>query len=602
MGTSNYSADTEDLAFVLFDQIGIQDTLAGYEAFDGYDRETYASILEEAARLAEDVLDPVNKVGDEVGVKLASHGNVVTPDEFNEAWNLFAEGGWIGTTAPVEFGGSGLPNTLGITMHEMFSAAACAFNMYPGLTGAAARVVKDFAPANLRALVAEKLFTGEWAGTMCLTEAGAGSDVGANRAKATPTSEEGVYLLEGEKIFISGGDQDLTANICHLILARTPDAPAGTKGLSIFLVPKFNFDADGNLGDRNGAFVSGIEEKMGLHGSATCTVLLGADGPCKGWLMGEEGQGMPIMFHMMNEARLGVAAQSLGLAANAYQNSLAYAKERKQGSHIESFRDANAPRAAIIDHPDVRRMLAWQKVHVETMRSLVMRMSHLADISEHDTDKAKAEAAHEQLDLLTPVAKAHCSDIGFECTVQALQVLGGYGYIREYPVEQHVRDAKICTIYEGTNGIQAMDLVGRKMRMKSGGVFMAWIESATKTCAAAKNLGLEKEAGLVEKSLQHLGATAMHLSGMAMQGNLKGAMLQATNFQRMFGTIVLAVEAVDQARAAAEKIAAGTTTNHLAAKAISLRFYVHNVLPTAIALGKGIQSDDGAALDEALFA
>ena len=601
MSEGTYKADIEDMRFVLFDQHRMQDKLAHVEAFEDYDRETYGSILEEGQRIAEEVLSPVNQVGDEQGVKLDAKGNVTTPDCFNGAWDAMAEGGWIGVAAPTEFGGSGLPYSIAICTTEMFSAAATAFYMYAGLTAAASRVIMEFAPDHLSHLVAEKCFTGEWGGTMCLTEAGAGSDVGANRAKAERTDEEGVYLLEGEKIFISGGDHDLAGNLVHLVLARTPDAPAGTRGLSIFLVSKFHFDAEGELGERNSAFVRGIEHKMGINGSATCTLVLGDEGPCTGHLIGKEGQGMAIMFHMMNEARVGVGNQGLSLAAHAYRNCLDYARERKQGSSIDQFKNADAPRVAITMHPDVRRMLLWQKAHVETMRSLVYRMGVLADLEDHGADAATKKSASRRIDLLVPIVKSHCTDIGFECTVQAIQVMGGYGYIREYPVEQHCRDAKIGSVYEGTNGIQAMDLIGRKLRIDGGALLMEWIADAMGACARGKEAGFAVEAGALEKSINQLGATAMHLGALGAGGKLEQTMLHAVPFQRMFGTVLLGVEAMEQALVAKAMIDADGETPHLAGKALNLRFYTHNVLPLATAMGKGIQSDDGAALDERLF-
>ncbi len=601
MSTMSYRADTSDISFVLFEQLRVQDKLLAYTIFEEHDRETFESVIEEATRLAEGLMSDANRVGDREGVKFDGAGNVSTPDIFKEAWQAIAEGGWIGLASAPELGGSGLPFAIDVCKMELFSGAATAFYMYPGLTAGAAGVIADYAPPALRELVANKLYSGEWGGTMCLTEAGAGSDVGANRASADPTDAPGVYLLEGEKIFISGGDQDLTANIMHLVLARTPGAPAGTKGLSIFMVPKFDFDTEGELGARNGAVVSGIEHKMGINGSATCSLVLGGERPCKGYLMGTEGEGMPIMFHMMNEARIGVAIQGLGLAAHAYGNAVSYCKERKQGASIDKFRDAGAPRIEIQLHPDVRRMLLLQKCQVEAMRSLIYRVGMLADVAAHDPDEATRKHAHHTVDLLTPIAKAHCTDVGFECAVQALQCLGGYGFTSEYPVEQHVRDAKIGSIYEGTNGIQAMDLVGRKMRLGGGQVFMGWLQEANGTVAAAKAAGLGDEAVRMEKALGHLGATAMHLAGLGGQGKLAETMLAATPFLRLFGTVVLGLEGLDQAVIAKGLIEGGADTPHLQGKLVNTRFYTRQVLPAAIALAKSIQDDDAAVLDEALI-
>lgn len=597
MSTRGYTADLEDIRFVLFQQLDAATRLAGYAPYEAFDQDTYDATVEEAARIAEEVLAPANRAGDEEGVHFDGKGNVTTPAAFKEAWAAISEGGWIGVDASDEVGGIGMPHLMHVITNELFSGAATAFTMYPGLTAAAARVIATDAPEAMRELVATKMFTGEWAGTMCLTEAGAGTDVGSNRCKATRTSESGIYELEGEKIFISGGDHDLTSNIVHLVLARTPDAPSGTRGLSLFLVPKFLFSDDGELGERNGVFVGNIEHKMGITGSATCTLLLGDRQPCKAWIVGEEGGGIGLMFHMMNEARLGVGNQGLGLAVHAYGNALAYARERLQGSSIENFKDADAPKVAIIEHPDVRRMLLRQRSQIDALRSLICRLGFLADVAEHDPDDSAREQAKGRIDLLTPLVKAHGTDVGFECTNLALQVLGGYGYIREYPVEQHVRDARIGAIYEGTNGVQALDLLGRKLRMKGGALFMSWMQDAGETIAKAEAAGFGDQAGAVGKALQQIGATAMHLGGLAGQGQLPRALLGATPFLRAMGIVTLAIESLEQAVVAKESGSALAGR-----KSVNLRFYVAHVLPEATALAKGIQADDGAALEEAAFA
>jgi alkylation response protein AidB-like acyl-CoA dehydrogenase len=601
MSSQSFKVDLEDIHFLLFDHLKIHDRYAAIGAFPDFDRDTFASVLDQARVVAEDVLSPVNRISDAEGVQFDGKGNVTTPAAFKDAWSALATGGWIGVSADPAFGGTGLPHAIHGVTNELFFGAASAFMMYPGLTATAANMMARSGPAWMRAVAAPKLYAGDWAGTMCLTEAGAGSDVGANRARATPTDEPGVYLLEGEKIFISGGDHDLASNIVHFVLARVVGAPAGTKGISMFVVPKFLFDEAGELGARNGAWVGSIEHKMGIHGSATCTLLLGDRGPCRGWIVGREGEGMALMFYMMNEARLGVAIQGLGIASNAYGNALAYAKDRRQGSSIDRFKDADAPRVAIVSHPDVRRMLMWQKCQIEAMRSLCYRLGLAADLIHHGPE-ADREAIEDRLDLLTPIAKAHCTDVGFECTVQALQVLGGFGFIREYPVEQHVRDSKICSIYEGTNGIQAMDLLGRKMRMKGGQVFMAWLADAASTCGRGREAGLADEAARIERAVEQTGATAMHLSGLAMQGRLPDAMLHATPFLRQMGIVTLAIESLDQAITARARLDAGDARPLLRGKLLNLRFYVHNILPIAEAIGAGVQGDDGAALDEALFA
>jgi alkylation response protein AidB-like acyl-CoA dehydrogenase len=445
---------------------------------------------------------------------------------------------------------------------------------------------------------------GQWGGTMCLTEAGAGTAVGDNRARAEPTADPNVFHLTGEKVFISGGDQDLVSNILHLVLARLPDAPPGTKGLSIFVVPKFMFDSSGTLGARNDAKVVGIEHKMGINGSATCTLALGATGTCVGYLLGAVGQGMEIMFRMMNEARIGVGIQSLGLASGAYQNALAYTRDRVQGSAVEAFREADPPRIAINQHPDVRRMLLKMKCQVEGMRSLVYSVANRFDRTHHGNDSEK-EYLLGLVELMTPIVKSHISDRGFDVCVTALQCFGGYGYIGEYPAEQYVRDAKITSIYEGTNGIQAMDLLGRKMRKGSGMLFMSWLNEANTELERCRGIAaLADEVALLERARDQLGQTAMHLGMVGQQGNLRGAMLQASPFLELFGTVVIGLHSIWQARVAHEAIQNGATGADLKfykGKVANARFYMKNILPSATAMAKSIQAGDESCLEEGLF-
>lgn len=602
MSSMAFDADLQDIFFTVFEQLDADGRLGQLERFADFDKETYQATVEEAARIATEVLHPINGPGDRQGCKVDDDGNVTTPEGYADAWRTFSEGGWVGVNADPEVGGVGLPNTIAMICTELFSSAATAFSMYPGLTAGAARLVHKFAHEAWRIPVATKMFTGEWGGTMCLTEAGAGTAVGDNRTRATPTDEPGVYLLEGEKIFISGGDADFYDNVVHMVLARTPDAPSGSRGISIFLVPKFEFDDDMNLGERNGAKVVGLEHKMGINGSATCVLALGADKPCKGWLLGEEGQGLPIMFHLMNEARIGVGVQGQSVAAAAYTYALKYAKDRVQGTSVENFKDPDAPRVAIIEHPDVRRMLMTMKVLVETMRALLYRVALYEDLSHtQEIDEKKRKKLANRVDLLVPIAKAHCTDLGFDVCVTGVQVLGGYGYINEYPLEQLVRDAKIMSIYEGTNGVQAMDLLGRKLRMKGGMLFMEWLQDAqalVKECAT----DFPAEAEAIGKAIGHVGQTAMHLGAVGQQGKLAEAMLQATPFQAMMGHVVLALEALDQARVAKRKIDAGEDSDYLHGKLLNLTFFVKNLLPEAIATGKAIQSGDSSCLDARLFA
>jgi len=607
MSATTFTADLRDIRFALHEHLDIVGQLKRFAAHAELDRDSIDAMLDEGYRVATEAIAPINVDADRLGCTLDGDGNVTTPASFKAAWDTYRNGGWGALSANPEYGGLGMPHGFDVAVGEVLTGASVAFAMFPGLTRGAASLIEHYCSEDVKRLVLPKMFSGEWTGTMCLTEAGAGTDVGSNRAKATPSGEDGVYLIEGEKIFISCGDHDLAEYIIHLVLARTPGSPEGTKGLSIFLVPKFEFDAAGNLGRRNGAYVGKIEHKMGIHGSPTCVVQFGDRAPCKGWLIGKERQGMEIMFLMMNEARLEVGVQGLVGGASAYQYALAYAKDRVQGVSVENFGNAAAPKVTINQHPDVRRMLLWQKVHVETMRSLVYKTGIRIDIMRHATDADEQRAAKGYVELMTPVVKAYCSDKGFEVAVTALQTFGGYGYIGEYPVEQVVRDTKIASIYEGTNGVQAMDLLGRKMTKGSGVLFMNWLQEVSTALEAAKaQAGLAELVEGVDKAKDALGAAAMHLGGLGMAGNLKGAMLQATNFLEMFGNVALAVEAVEQASVASAALAAGGLSDDDArfykGKLLNLRFYVHNVLPRAIAIGRIIRSGDDSCMDDVLFA
>jgi len=605
MSATDFSVDLQDIKFVVHEQLNASALFSQIDQFAMFDADMVDAMLGEAERLATEVFAPLNKVGDEVGCQVDSEGNVTTPPGFKDGWDALVEGGWMAAGGPEEFGGMPMPHAVTVAAHEMLTGANVSLSTYPGLARGVGRVLEGFAPDWLKQISVPRMFDGRWGGTMCLTESGAGTSVGDNRTKAERTDEEGTYLLTGEKIFITAGDQDITDNIIHLVLARAPGAPSGVKGLSIFAVPKFDFDSDGQLGSRNGIFVRGIEEKMGLHGSVTTTLELGGDTPCKGWLLGEEGDGISIMFHLMNEARIGVGVQGLSGASAAYNLALAYAKERIQGVDIENIRDADAPRIAIVNHPDVRRMLMWCKVHVETMRSFLIGTALRVDKAENFLEGEDAELQMAIAELMTPICKAHCTDIAFDVTRIALQTYGGYGYTKEYPVEQYVRDTKIASIYEGTNGVQAMDLLGRKMRAKGGMIFMAWMAETSQVLDQAKETGkLNAAVTAMEEARDALANCAMHLGGLGMSGDYKGAMLQATPFLNMFGHVVLGREAIEQARIAVEKLEGDITDSERAfykGKVLNAQFYTANVLPNVTAIASGITSGDASCMDEALF-
>lgn len=598
MSATGFNADLRDIQFVLFEQLRIQDDLAAFEGLEEWDQDMYQSVLESAREICDEKLWPCNASGDEEGCHFDGNGNVTVPESFIGAWQAMCEGGWIGLSAPVEYGGVGLPHPLAVACGEMLTGANPSMAMYAGLSRGVANLLKEFGSDWMKEQFVEKLFSGEYAGTMCLTESSAGTDVGNNRCKATPTDEDGVYLLEGEKMFISCGDHQLCDNILHLVLARVPGAPEGSKGLSIFLVPKHHWTD----GSRNGAVVVGLEHKMGINASATTTLALGADAPCKGWIVGQEGQGMTIMFHLMNEARIAVGVQGLASASAAYLNALAYARDRVQGG-------AGSKAVTIVQHPDVRRMLMDMRTSTEAMRSMLYTLALRWDLYERlkDSDPDAARLHHNHVDLLTPVAKAHCTDVGFDVTVTALQCFGGYGFTREYPAEQHLRDSKITSIYEGTNGVQAIDLLGRKLRTQNGLLLMQWLDDANKRIERARATGaFETEVTAIEKARDSMGACAMHLGQLGMAGNLQAALLQATPFLQVMGHVVLGVHSLEQAVVAHEQLEKGGHSDRDQAfyrgKILNLSYYVNNTLPKAIALSKVIRSGDESALDEVLFA
>jgi len=455
-----YTAPTRDYKFVLHDVLNMS-KYGNLPGFADADADTVDAILEEAAKVSEQVLAPLNRTGDIEGCTRHDDGSVTTPTGFIDAYEQFAEAGWMGLSQPQEYGGQGLPQVLGLATAEMTSAANMAFGMYPGLTGGAVRALLAGGSEEQKQMYLPKMISGEWTGTMNLTEPHCGTDLGLLRTKAVPNGD-GSYKISGQKIWISSGEHDLAGNIIHLVLARIEGAPEGVKGISLFVVPKHILDADGNPGERNSLQCGGLEEKMGIHGNATCVMNYDE---ATGWLVGEENKGLKIMFVMMNEARLGVGLQGLALGEVAYQNSLAFAKDRLQGRSLTGPQNADGPADPIIVHPDVRRMLMDQKAFVEAARCLVAWTALHGDLEEKSDDPAQREKSGDYMSLLTPIVKAYLTDKGFLSVSNGLQVFGGSGYVEEWGMSQFMRDARITLIYEGTNGIQALDLVGRKLAM-----------------------------------------------------------------------------------------------------------------------------------------
>src|ERR1700736_4484983 len=464
-----YKAPLEDVSFLLNDvfQIDRYDNLPGFSDASTDVRE---AILSEAAKLSEEVLQPLNRVGDLEGCARHDDGSVTTPKGFKEAFKQVAEGGWLGLSAPAEYGGQGLPGTLSQAVSEFQCSANMAFSMYGGLTMGATAALMVHGKPEQKNMFVPKMVAGQWTGTMNLTEPQCGTDLGLLRTKAVPQAD-GSYSITGQKIFISAGEHDLTDNIIHLVLARIDGAPAGTKGISLFLVPKFLPDADGGVGERNGVVCGSIEHKMGIHGNSTA--VLNYDG-AKGWLVGEEHRGLPAMFVMMNGARLGVAVRGLGLSEGASHTAAAYAKERRQGRSLKGAAEPDKAADLLLVHPDVRRMLLEIRAFNEAARALLVWTALAEDEARHAPDAKTRQVADDRLGLITPVLKGVFTDFGFANAVKAQQVLGGHGYIAEWGMEQFVRDARIAMIYEGANGVQALDLVGRKLAKDGGRAVMAF--------------------------------------------------------------------------------------------------------------------------------
>ncbi|MEO7478592.1 MAG: acyl-CoA dehydrogenase C-terminal domain-containing protein [Lysobacteraceae bacterium] len=460
----HYTPPLRDMQFVLHELLDVETSLRKLTPHADIDREMIDAVLEEGGKFCAEVLFPLNQVGDREGCTFHGDGVVTTPTGFKDAYDQFVAGGWPSLGADPEFGGQGLPHVISSAFMEMMNSANQAWSMYPGLSHGAYNALMAFGTDELKKLYLPKLVSGEWTGTMCLTESQAGTDLGLLRTRAE-TNGDGSFAITGTKIFISAGEHDLSKNILHLVLARLPDAPAGTKGISLFVVPKFIPDADGNAGVRNGVMCGSIEHKMGIHGNATCVINLEG---ASGWMVGEPNRGLNAMFVMMNSARLGVGMQSLGLAEVAYQNSLAYAKDRLQGRSLTGVKAKDKPADPIIFHPDVRRMLLTQKAYVEAARAFTYWAGLAIDREhKHPSENVRADNA-DLVALLTPVVKGFITDNGYECTTLAMQVLGGHGYIAESGMEQYVRDARINMIYEGTNTVQALDLLGRKVLADNG--------------------------------------------------------------------------------------------------------------------------------------
>ncbi|MBW2032103.1 MAG: acyl-CoA dehydrogenase [Deltaproteobacteria bacterium] len=565
--------DTRDVRFVLFEQLETEKLLSP-DLKDEYDIETLEMVIKEADKIAVNVLSPANKDGDRAGCRF-EHGRVLLPASFKKAYDLLSEGGWNVISDSPEVGGQGLPKAIEICCREYFEAANMSMSNYLNLTHGAAKLIEIFGSPEQKKRYMEKLYLGTWCGTMCITEPQAGSDVGAIKTSAK-RNPDGTYAIKGIKLFITGGEQDLVENIIHMVLARIEGDPPGTKGLSLFIVPKLRV-RDGEPGETNDVVCTGIEEKMGCHGSSTCTLNFGDEDNCIGELLGEERDGIKVMFHMMNEARQLVGSQGLAAASAAYLESISYAKERIQGVHYTQVRDPVAPGVPIVEHPDIRVNLMKMKAYVEGCRALVYYHAHCMDRLNLAASDEEISRWRTLIELLTPVCKAYCTDRGFEVCSAAVQVLGGYGYSSEFSVEQYLRDEKITPIYEGTNGIQAIDLASRKILMKKGVALGLFLEELDRVLSlAGTRVNLTRYVSLMEKYKDILKQGVKSISEEMISGNAGLAMAKAGKFLEFFGDITLAWLWLWQVMVAEEKLEALLRKKGLSREDLEVNFHRDN--------------------------
>ena len=582
-----YSAPLRDMRFVLNELLDVGE-LATLPGFEEATPDVIDAMIEEGAKLCENTLLPLNRPADEEGCHY-ENGVVRTPAGYKEAYRTFVAAGWTGVTVDQAYGGKGLPQLVGMVFDEMVCSTNLAFGVYPLLSNGAAALIESHGTEALKETYLPRLANGTWSGTMCLTEPHCGTDLGLIRTRAVPAGE-GRYALSGTKIFISAGEHDLTENIVHLVLARLPDAPSGVRGISLFLVPKRRLGADGTPGPANGVSCGSIEEKMGIHGSATCVMHFEE---AQGYLIGAPHKGLRCMFTMMNGARLGVGLQGLGLGETAYQSATAYAKDRRQGRGLAGAAEPEASADPIIVHPDVRRMLLTQRAINEGARALAYWVALQLDVAHSHADADVREDADELVQLMTPIIKAFFTDYGFEATNLALQVHGGHGYIREHGMEQLVRDARISQIYEGANGIQALDLVGRKLPQRAGRYLRHFFHPAVAFVEANKDdPALADIVGPVGKALGKLQTATLVIAQRGL-GDPEEAGAAASDYLRMFGLVAVGYMWCRMAKLARDKQNGDAFYD---TKLKTARFYVQKILPDSAGLFLKIMAGKGAVM------
>lgn len=621
---SEFTVNMRDMRFNLFDWLDVGQ-LTKFERFEDYDAETMGDVLDACQNQAIHLLAPLNESADTEGLRVED-GVVKMPKGFKKAYDEYCGSGWIGLSHRPEHHGAGFPFVLNAAVQEIFTGANISFLFTPGLTQGSVGLIAAFGNDEQKKLYVENMMTGKWSGTMALTEPQAGTAVPDLKTAAFPLDvEAGRYKMKGQKIFISSGSQDMTENIVQMVLARVDGDPPGSRGVSLFIVPSVKVNADGSLGGSNDVTLMGIEHKLGIHASPTCALSFGDNDDCEGWLIGGQGNGLRCMFQMMNEARISVGIQGVGLAAASYEKALAYAKQRVQGVRIQDMRKQDAERVAIIEHPDVRRNLMMMKSLTEGARALVLYTAYCADRMECAADEKEAKVWSHQLEVMVPIVKAWCSDEGFKVTELGIQVHGGYGYCKEYGVEQYMRDAKIASLYEGTNGVQALDLLGRKVARGGGVMLMTVLNEINKILnGPAKEGTFKEEVETLCKSRDAVAQTAMDFGQRMMKGDMAYAALHATPFLQMFGDVLVgwlllsqAIKAEKMYRDRLAKVEAepGNDEIHqdfgqileddaearfLHGKVQTAQFFIHQVVPRVRARRASIKSADRSALDAVL--
>ncbi len=572
----HFKCNEKDILFILKNQLNYG-SLCKLDRYCELDEDTLDMLVAEAVKFAKGEIDPLQEIGEKWGV-VFEDGQVRCAPEFREAFKTYAENGWTAAARDPEYGGQGFPHMMRIVINDLMYGASQAFNMAPSLTHGAAHLIESFAADELKVRFIPRMFNGEWSGTMCLTEPNAGSNLAATRM--TAFKEDDHFRIKGNKIFISWGDHDLTENIVHLLLARIQGAPEGVKGISLFIVPKIRVNPDGSLGEPNDVLCTSVEQKLGIHASPTCALNFGDNDGCIGYLCGEENRGLAHMFQMMNAARINTGVSGMTLASTAYQNALSYTRERVQGFDLARRKPGQV---LIIDHPDIRRMLLWMKAMVDGMRSMIYTGAFWSELSIEMPEGEEKEYYRSLIDFMTPIIKAYCSDMGFRVCETAIQCLGGYGFCKEYPLEQYLRDSKIMSLYEGTNGIQSMDLLGRKMRINNGASFKAFMNEVEGFCKKNEdNPALGGQIRSLSKAVKRLAQVAGEMSNRAQSDPLQWASYTYPALL-CFGDVTMAWRLLDMALIADQAMDEGGKNDFYTGKLMQATYFAGVTLPLTMA-------------------